>query len=250
MDDDGFDRRDPLEQPERSFMSRIPADVLPLVQEAIEKAEVFGLSVKFTERQLELCESPIEFQLLSQMMLYANPGIAGVMDIYCQVWVYDVDVSSKKVDVRRVDFLIGLNWEFVSTIAFSGGEYIRELFKKPTWGERFLPFFGVECDGRDTHTSFEAISNDKKRDRRLSTLGLPIIRFTGTEIFQEGPKCAQEIVTLFGQHLRQSFLQGITIDDVLSLSTDRIVPFRGLGLSMGYDRQFKQKLEDSLIPPF
>lgn len=42
----------------------------------------------------------------------------------------------------------------------------------------------IECDGRDFHSSPERIANDRRKDLAAAEAGIPLLRFTGSEIFQ------------------------------------------------------------------
>lgn len=54
----------------------------------------------------------------------------------------------------------------------------------------------VECDGHDFHerTKEQAIA-DRSRDRRLQELGYTVYRFTGSEIYNDPMKCAEQIMS-------------------------------------------------------
>jgi very-short-patch-repair endonuclease len=53
----------------------------------------------------------------------------------------------------------------------------------------------VECDGHDFHerTKEQALA-DRSRDRRLQELGYTVYRFTGSEIYTDPMKCAEQIL--------------------------------------------------------
>ena len=53
----------------------------------------------------------------------------------------------------------------------------------------------VECDGHDFHerTKQQAIT-DRSRDRRLQELGYTVYRFTGSEIYSDPMKCAEQLL--------------------------------------------------------
>lgn len=57
----------------------------------------------------------------------------------------------------------------------------------------FLTF--IECDGHDFHerTKMQA-QRDKERDRKIQAAGHPILRFTGSEIFNDPFQCATQIL--------------------------------------------------------
>jgi very-short-patch-repair endonuclease len=54
----------------------------------------------------------------------------------------------------------------------------------------------VECDGHDFHErTKEQASRDRSRDRTLQSLGYKIFRFTGSDIYRDPMKCAEDIVS-------------------------------------------------------
>jgi len=53
----------------------------------------------------------------------------------------------------------------------------------------------VECDGHDFHErTKEQAKRDKQRDRTLQAMGLPVFRFTGSEIWNAPFRCASEVL--------------------------------------------------------
>lgn len=55
--------------------------------------------------------------------------------------------------------------------------------------------FVVELDGHDFHEKTrEQVAHDKKRDRFFIVQGLPALRFSGSEIWNNAPACAAEVV--------------------------------------------------------
>lgn len=52
----------------------------------------------------------------------------------------------------------------------------------------------VECDGHDFHEKTkEQASKDKARDRALLAYGWPVMRFSGSDIWNRGAECAAEV---------------------------------------------------------
>jgi len=52
----------------------------------------------------------------------------------------------------------------------------------------------VECDGHEFHEKTkEQVARDKLRDRRIQAAGHPILRFAGSEIWNDPFLCAQQI---------------------------------------------------------
>lgn len=52
----------------------------------------------------------------------------------------------------------------------------------------------VECDGADWHTKPDQVARDKARDRAIVACGLPVIRFTGSEIYRDAIGCAESAI--------------------------------------------------------
>ncbi|XKH51352.1 endonuclease domain-containing protein [Chryseomicrobium palamuruense] len=52
----------------------------------------------------------------------------------------------------------------------------------------------IECDGHDFHEKTkDQVIKDKKRDRTFQSEGIPIFRFTGSEIYNSPYTCVREI---------------------------------------------------------
>lgn len=66
-----------------------------------------------------------------------------------------------------------------------------------------MPFFiAIECDGHEFHEKTkEQAQKDKSKDRFLSSKGLAVFRFTGSEITKNPDKCADEIDSMLDKHL-------------------------------------------------
>lgn len=64
------------------------------------------------------------------------------------------------------------------------------------WCTRFRPKEGlifIECDGHDFHErTKEQAEHDRSKDRAIQAAGIPILRFTGREIFRDVGACITE----------------------------------------------------------
>jgi very-short-patch-repair endonuclease len=61
-----------------------------------------------------------------------------------------------------------------------------------------VEFLGVECDGHDFHDKTkEQAQRDKARDRKILSHGVPIMRFTGSEIYRAPVVCGDEALRVF-----------------------------------------------------
>ncbi|MCK9616686.1 MAG: UvrD-helicase domain-containing protein [Lentimicrobiaceae bacterium] len=58
----------------------------------------------------------------------------------------------------------------------------------------------VECDGRDYHNP----NLDKERDKVLAKFGLPIFRFSGSELFHDANSCLQKVTQELTNNLRKT----------------------------------------------
>lgn len=57
--------------------------------------------------------------------------------------------------------------------------------------------FAIECDGHEFHEKTKKqAARDKARERNLMSKGYKIIRFTGSEIWNDPGKCASDIVDI------------------------------------------------------
>jgi very-short-patch-repair endonuclease len=55
--------------------------------------------------------------------------------------------------------------------------------------------FVVECDGHDFHErTKDQAANDRSRDRAMAMMGLTVLRFTGSEIWNDPLGCARQVV--------------------------------------------------------
>jgi very-short-patch-repair endonuclease len=55
----------------------------------------------------------------------------------------------------------------------------------------------IECDGHEFHDrTKEQAQRDKSRDRHLTAKGWRVLRFTGSEIYRNAEKCAEEVAQI------------------------------------------------------
>lgn len=162
----------------------------------IEEMEVAEILKLLTEKEREIinielcdaelgimsaimdCESPIERLLAIGMhsmglcfMDNFYPGIL-IGGIYPQYEIIACDIT------YRVDF------------------YISTLYQNQTEHN-----FIIECDGHDFHEKTkQQAQRDRQRERNFTSSGYTVIRFTGSEIYQNPYKCAKEIVRIIVNH--------------------------------------------------
>ena len=55
---------------------------------------------------------------------------------------------------------------------------------------------GIEVDGHDYHKTKKQRTKDARKDRHLALLGWEVVRFTGSEVFQDPVGCVMEVKEL------------------------------------------------------
>lgn len=126
------------------------------------------------------CESPIE-QLLCYAMEAKLPHFTKTkMTTICLHPQEKIKTDSGNY---RVDFLV----QFC-------------IFKRGFPDE--WKYLVVECDGHNFHEKTKTqVARDKKRDRSIQSLGYPILRFTGSEIYRDPDACVNEIASFIDNAL-------------------------------------------------
>lgn len=146
------------------------------VESPIEKL-MYGA---FRAHEIGLWDYPVKVMLLSgQTIEYIRAIPDNEMEPFLiYVW------PQTKIGDYRVDFL---------TMAST---YTGRLI------ERKKHFIAIECDGHDFHekSKYQA-ARDKARDRFLVRDGVPVMRFTGSEVWADAMGCAGEVVNHFAQKI-------------------------------------------------
>lgn len=125
-----------------------------------------------------LCQSPIEVRLLAAMM--NSPYL---LDGHSYVRVF---TPQSLADYRETETLIVPQLKVGRFRVDFGVAWYRE--------GAGLVSVAVECDGHEFHEKTkEQAQRDKSRDRELLAAGWPVMRFTGSEIFQSAEDCAESV---------------------------------------------------------
>jgi very-short-patch-repair endonuclease len=116
------------------------------------------------------------------------------------VWRYRFCES--EIEKKLLDGFICAGFHFTDDGHGSiASDYELDLMQQPTWNRYRFDFaitnhgqsLIVEADGKDYHAgTAEQIAHDKARDRELLTMGIPTIRFTGSDIFKDPIGCAKQ----------------------------------------------------------
>ena len=110
------------------------------------------------------CESDNYIKIPYKTFLDKKQENTGIMDLYL--------TSQASIGGYKVDFLLSVDVPNISC--------------------------AIEIDGHDWHEKTkEQASTDKKRERKLLSLGVPCMRFTGSDVFTNPDGCAKEALDIF-----------------------------------------------------
>ena len=158
--------------------------LVPRVQDGAVKYLMSRLN-SLENQMMRRCESPIEQLLwfvLDDMVemedsMMSFMGVPGFVLSRCQA-----EVETPR-GLYRLDFLV--------TWAIEGNVYR----------------VGIECDGHDFHEKTkEQAAHDKQRDRALAAAGYTVLRFTGSEIWNNPEACVEEVRRVFTQLFKRDGL--------------------------------------------
>jgi hypothetical protein len=171
---------------------------------------------------LDSLDSPIEALMLMSLIICARENHVGVS----VVWKHpspklqyeeeiDFTLGSKRLTLEirpqsyvgehRVDFLLSyFGIDFVQSRSPDG--VATEDWKEVRIDKKMV----VECDGHDFHEKTkEQARRDKERDRNLQSLGYPVYRYTGSEIYADVFKGGSEVIRVFtGKDFRKDIVPG------------------------------------------
>jgi hypothetical protein len=126
------------------------------------------------------CDSPIEVMLGTALIASIN---IGSLDRDDNSWFAYFCPDGEVSDNKR-------GWGIVPQLSWNG--------YRIDWGiydsSKEQPWLFVECDGHEFHErTKEQAQRDREKDRVIQAAGIPILRFTGSEIFRNVHVCAFEI---------------------------------------------------------
>lgn len=76
----------------------------------------------------------------------------------------------------------------------NGKKYRLDFYFVVAYKNQETKYFGIECDGYEFHQKTkEQVEYDNQRQRDLQNNGIEIIRFSGSEIWNNPFKCAEEV---------------------------------------------------------
>ena len=74
---------------------------------------------------------------------------------------------------------------------FPLGRFLYDLYLKREG--RPKPLVLVECDGKEFHSTDDQIAKDRAKDALAAESGIPLLRFSGSEIFRELDRCVGQV---------------------------------------------------------
>lgn len=136
--------------------------------------------------ELEECESPIEkilfIELDKQLRRNAFYYNLDIVEIIPQAKIKISDDKEYRVDflVEIRDFRLNIDLDVV-----------------------------IECDGHEFHQKTkDQVESDRKRERNILEDGRIVVRFTGSEIFNESPRCARQLIKIIRKHIDNQVNKG------------------------------------------
>jgi very-short-patch-repair endonuclease len=122
-------------------------------------------------------ESPIE-----RMMVIGLVGFAMVVPRYTFAGSKSECGDSDSWPTMHVDTQVPL------------GRFRVDILVRVTLAGKELGTVVVECDGHDFHERTKAqAERDRSRDREMTLAGHTVLRFTGSEIHRDLPRCAADV---------------------------------------------------------
>lgn len=162
---------------------------------------IFTLWTEF-ENGLMYCESPIEKMMAAALSIVGGKQLGVRFKVKNVYYGREVRSSIEHLLIEpqaqlgeyRVDFLLTMN---ITAPRFEMVEGESRATGENTVTKQMI----LECDGHDYHErTKEQAKNDRTRDRTLQQLGYLVFRYTGSEIWEDVFKCAQDAVgALFKQ---------------------------------------------------
>lgn len=176
------------------FVERL-ADYRENYEAEAEKPEFrapLDFEIMWDDAAANYCQSPIEQILLAELMFMDTGYGPSPIEIWSQ------DYPDALRTLPRQACLVAQYPVGTYTLDFA-------VFVQGFAGDRLM--LAVECDGHNYHKTKEQCRHDRKRDRWLQRHGWQVVRFTGSEIFEDAAACAEEV----GSLIIDFFERGISV---------------------------------------
>lgn len=147
------------------------------------EAETICASKEAIKVLSDVCESPIEIMLGTAFMM-----IGGLVTCVKQNNSVHFIRVKRHNDVETDDCLITV------VPQFRWREYRIDFAMIVGRDHRMTVF--IECDGHDFHERTKSqAERDRRKDREIQAAGIPIFRFTGSEIYRNPAGCVRSILS-------------------------------------------------------
>lgn len=147
-----------------------------------EPLSPLDMSIMWEDAAANYCESPIE-QMMLAALVFCSTGY-GPWPL--ETWFPDMPSSPPSGRI-----FIAPQFEF--------GSYRIDIamFAQDFSGNEIR--LAIECDGHNFHRTKKQMRHDRKRERALQLKGWNVMRFTGSEIYEDAAACAEEAGDFFGE---------------------------------------------------
>lgn len=161
-----------MDKPLAEMLSNLEPKVIQTIFELLEPDTDTHLYLEEIANQSHDTESPIERMLLAALLLKASSLNNYWLDVWCQYSDFPMKTY------YRCDFKVSIdNVGDLSTDKCKSADVL------------------VECDGHDFHEKTKAqVEYRNKRDLELKKAGYDILHFSGSQIYKDPIKCANEII--------------------------------------------------------
>jgi|SRR5690625_263154 len=133
------------------------------------------------------CESPIEKILAIELDRVAERSFLNIHPHFLP-WTPQKEITLFEGTNREVNYRIDFMFQY----------YNHET------GVNYS--FAIECDGHDFHDrTKEQASRDREKDRNLMLNGIPVIRFTGSDIYKNPYRCATEAIRIIENYIKNIY---------------------------------------------
>lgn len=139
-----------------------------------------------TEELEPLCDSPIEVMLGAAILVGLNLQHGFRPDVFVELTTNDDQLPSHASAISLIPQYRWSKYKIDFAILF------HQMPDRTVF---------IECDGHDFHErTKDQAAHDRSRDRAIQEAGIPILRFTGSEINRSPGHCAFSILTFIQKH--------------------------------------------------
>jgi very-short-patch-repair endonuclease len=126
------------------------------------------------------------FEPIAATAAFESIAIAKEIGRFCDSEI-EVDLAVRLTKAIRIidDPALSLGHQFPL------GRFLYDLYLKREG--RPKPLALIECDGKDFHSTDDQIAKDREKDALADRSGIPLLRFSGSEIFRELDCCVVRI---------------------------------------------------------